>query len=91
MKESGIINSLSETNMDKCEIHAETKITKKPCNSICRETELLGLIHFDLGDLKHTMTRSGKQFYVIFVDDYSRFTKIYLLKSKDEALEMFIK
>jgi hypothetical protein len=91
MKESGIINSLSETNMDKCEICAETKITKKPCKSIYRETELLGLIHSDLGDLKHTMTRGGKRFYVIFVDDYSRFTKLYLLRSKDEALEMLIK
>ena len=91
MKESGIINSLSETYMDKCEICAETKITKKPCKSIYRETELLSLIHSDLGDLKHTMTRGGKRFYVIFVDDYSRFTKLYLLRSKDEALEMFIK
>ena len=91
MKESGIINSLSETNMDKCEICAETKITKKPCKSIYRETELLGLIHSDLGDLKHTITRGGKRFYVIFVDDYSRFIKLYLLRSKDEALEMFIK
>jgi hypothetical protein len=91
MKESGIINSLSETNMDKCEISAEAKITKIPCKSIYRETELLGLIHSDLGDLKHTMTRGGKRFYVIFVDDYSRFTKLCLLRSKDEALEMFIK
>jgi transposase InsO family protein len=37
------------------------------------------------------MTRGGKKYYVIFVDDYSRFTKLYLLRSKDEALEMFIK
>ena len=37
------------------------------------------------------MTRGGKRFYVIFVDDYSRFTKLYLLKFKDEALEMFVK
>jgi hypothetical protein len=29
MKETGIINSLSETNMDKCEVCVETKITKK--------------------------------------------------------------
>ena len=28
---------------------------------------------------------------MIFVDDHSRFTKIYLLRTKDEALEMFIK
>ena len=77
--------------MDKCEICDETKITKKPCKSIYREIELLSLIHSDLGDLKHTMTKGGKRFYVIFVDDYSRFTKLYLLKFKDEALEMFIK
>jgi hypothetical protein len=67
------------------------KSRKKPCKSITRETELLGLIHSDLGDLKHTMTRGGKKYYVIFVDDYSRFTKLYLLRSKDEALKMFIK
>ena len=48
--------------MDKCEICAETKITKKLCKSITRETELLGLEHSDLGDLKHTMTRGGKDF-----------------------------
>ena len=69
MKEFGIINSLSEANMDKCEICAKTKITKKPCKSITRETELLGLVHSGLGDLKHTMTRGGKRFYVIFVDE----------------------
>ena len=47
--------------MDKCEICAENKITKKPCK-ITRETELLGLVHSDLGDLEHTMTKSGKIF-----------------------------
>ena len=62
MKEFGIINSLSEANMDKCETCAETKITKKPCKSITRETKLLGLVHSGLGDLKHTMTRGGKRF-----------------------------
>ena len=91
MKECGIINSLNEANMDKSEICAETKITKKPCKSITRETELLGLVHIDLGDLKHTMTRGGKRFYVIFVADYSRITKLYLLRTKDIVLEMFIK
>ena len=37
------------------------------------------------------MTRGGKKIYVIFVDDHSRFTKLYLLRTKDEALEIFIK
>ena len=38
-----------------------------------------------------TYLRGGKNFHVIFVDDHSRFTKFYLLRTKDEALEMFIK
>ena len=37
------------------------------------------------------MTRGGKRFYVIFVADYSRITKLYLLRTKDKVLEMFIK
>jgi transposase InsO family protein len=49
------------------------------------------IIHSDLGHLRHTMTRSGKKYYVIFFDDYSRFSKLYLLRTNDEALEMFIK
>ena len=65
------------------------KITKKPCKSITRETELLGLVHSDLGDLKHTMTRGGKRFYVIFVDDHSRFTKLYLLRLRLFWLQTF--
>ena len=55
-----------------------------------RETKLLELIHSDLGDLKQTMTRGGKKFYVTFIDDYFRFTRIYLFRNKDEAFDMFL-
>lgn len=91
MKEMGLIPTVNEKHVDKCEVCAETKITKTPCKPVTRESELLLLVHSDLGDLKMTMTRGGKRFYVIFVDDYSRFTKLYLLRTKDEALEMFVK
>ena len=55
-----------------------------------RKTKLLELIHSDLGDLKQTLTRGRKKFYVTFIDDYSRFTKIYLVTNKDEAFDMFL-
>ena len=69
----------------------ESKTTKKSCKPIERESELLSLIHRDLGDLKNTMTRGGKRFYITFIDDYSRYTRVYLLKNKDEAMNAFIK
>ncbi|KAA0048162.1 ty1-copia retrotransposon protein [Cucumis melo var. makuwa] len=45
----------------------------------------------DLADFKNTTSRGGKNYYVSCVDDYSRFTKIYLMKTKDEAGSMFLK
>ena len=35
------------------------------------------------------MTRGGKKLYVTFIDDYSRFTRVYLLGNKDETFDMF--
>ena len=37
------------------------------------------------------MTRGDKKFYVTFIDDCSRFTRVYLLRNKDEAFDMFLR
>ena len=37
------------------------------------------------------MTRGGKRFYITFIDDYSRYTRVYLLRKRDEAMDAFIK
>ena len=37
------------------------------------------------------MTKGGKRFYITFIDDYSRYTKVYLLRNKDETRDVFIK
>ena len=52
MQSLDLITDLDSINYDKCEICVEAKITKKSCFSVNRETELLSLIHTDLGDLK---------------------------------------
>ena len=90
MQTLGLINNIDYLGLSKCQICATSKLTKKTCSLVTRETKLLELIHYDLGDLKQTMTRGGKKFYVTFIDDYSRFARIYLLRSKDEAFDMFL-
>jgi transposase InsO family protein len=37
----------------------------------------------------HSTSLSGYAYYVSFIDDYSRKTWVYFLKSKDEVLGMF--
>ena len=90
MQTLGLINNINYSSLNKCQICATSKLTRKTCGSMTRETKLLELIHFDIRDLKQTMTRGGKKFYATFIDDNSRFTRVYLLRNKDEAFYMFL-
>ena len=69
MVELNLIPKLSLENHRKCESCVESKTTKKSCKLVERESNLLSLIHSDLGDLKNTMTRGSKRFYINFIDD----------------------
>ena len=57
----GLINMHDKQN-SKCDICVESKITKKTCHFVERQTEL-SLIHTDLADLKQTMSRGGKKIF----------------------------
>ncbi|CAM8943434.1 unnamed protein product [Rhodiola kirilowii] len=73
----------------KCEICVEAKLTRTSFHSVERDTEPLDLIHSDLCDLKFMPTRGGNKYFVTFIDDSSKYCSIYLLRSKDEAVEKF--
>jgi len=90
IQDIGLLHNVT-TDLDKCEICAESKSTKKSCKSVQRESELFELIHSALGDLKNNLTRGGKRLYITFIDDCSKYTVVYLLRSKDGVFEMFLK
>ncbi|GJX98716.1 zinc finger, CCHC-type containing protein [Tanacetum coccineum] len=75
-------------NMDteKCKTCMLTKITKKPFLNVKRETKVLELIQ---SDLHATPSLGNKKYFVTFIDDASRFCYVYLLHTKDEALDKF--
>ena len=73
----------------KCEICVESKLTRTSFQSIERSSEPLELIHSDICDLKFIQTRGGKKYFPKLIDDCTRYCYVYLLRSKDEALEMF--
>lgn len=53
-----------------------------------RATDLLELIHSDVGCINIDSV-GGSKYYVIFIDDFSRYTSIYFLKKKNEVLQKF--
>ena len=58
--------------------------------SVERRTEPLDLIHSDVYDLKSEQTRDDKKYFITFINNSTRYYYVYLLRSKDEAIEAFI-
>ncbi|KAK2442716.1 putative mitochondrial protein [Trifolium repens] len=85
----GLIPKLNSYNLNKCEFCSQAKITKTSHKSVIRESEPLTLIHSDICELDGTLTRNGKRYFITFIDDYSDYTVVYLMKNKSEALDMF--
>ena len=77
-------------NNNKCETYVEAKMTRSSFQTIERNTEPLDMIHSDICDLKFAPTRGGNKYFITFVDDSTKYCYVYLLKSKDEALENFV-
>ncbi|GKA94609.1 zinc finger, CCHC-type containing protein [Tanacetum coccineum] len=78
-----------DMDSEKCKTCMLNKITKNPFQNVKHETEVLELIHSDLCDLHVTPSLENKKYFVTFIDDASRFCYVYLLHTKDEALDKF--
>ena len=75
-----------------CDACAKGKLVKnsvksKRCVSTSRPLEML---HIDLSGPMRIMSRGGKRYVCVIVDDYSRFTWTLFLASKDETFKKFI-
>jgi len=64
--------------------------TRKPFSSNdSRSKEVLDLIHLDICGSMEDKYIGGHIYYVTFIDDHTRKTWFYLLKTKDEVFEKF--
>jgi hypothetical protein len=81
---------LQSTHEGICKGCALGKNIKKPFpNNNNRSKEILDLIHSDVCGPMPVKSLGGSLYYVIFIDDYSRKTWLYLLKTKDEVFNKF--
>ncbi|GKE33900.1 zinc finger, CCHC-type containing protein [Tanacetum coccineum] len=88
MSKDGLIHAFDK-DIEKYKTCMLTKITKKPFPNAKHETKVLELIHSDLCDLHATPSLGNKKYFVTFIYDASRFCYVYLLHTKDEALDKF--
>ncbi|GJX26750.1 pol polyprotein [Tanacetum coccineum] len=73
-----------------CETYVKAKLTTTSFKSDKRKTEPLDMIHTDIYDLKSLPTKGGNKYFITFIDDCTKYCYVYLLKSKDEAIDKFV-
>ena len=87
------LNLLSKFEIDfnrNCEIYVKVKMARECFKPVERSTKPLELIHSDVCDMKVVQTKGGKKYFITFIDDCTRYYYVYLLRSKNEAIEAFI-
>ena len=75
-----------------CQTCVETKLTRLSFQSVERHTEPIDLIHSDIYVISNLYKQyiCGNKYFITFVDDNTKYCYVYLLKSKDEAIEKFV-
>ncbi|GJZ28233.1 retrovirus-related pol polyprotein from transposon TNT 1-94 [Tanacetum coccineum] len=91
----GLVRGLPKLKFEKdhlCSACALGKSTKKPHKPKSEDTnqEKLYLLHMDLCGPMRVASVNGKKYILVIVDDYSRFTWVKCLRSKDEAAAFII-
>nr|GEV28318.1 integrase, catalytic region, zinc finger, CCHC-type, peptidase aspartic, catalytic [Tanacetum cinerariifolium] len=91
----GLVRGLPKLKFEKdhlCSAYAMGKSTKKTHKPKSEDTnqEKLYLLHMDLCGPIRVESVNGKKYILVIVDDYSRFTWVKFLRSKDETLDFII-
>nr|GEW83183.1 hypothetical protein [Tanacetum cinerariifolium] len=92
----GLVRGLPKLKFEKdhlcsaCVMGKSTKKSHKP-KSKDNNQEKLYHLHMDLCGPMRVESVNGKNYILIIVDDYSRFTWVKFLRSKDEAADFIIK
>nr|GEY63889.1 retrovirus-related Pol polyprotein from transposon TNT 1-94 [Tanacetum cinerariifolium] len=73
-----------------CQLGKRKKHNHKP-KAENTNLEVLNTLHMDLCGPMRVQTINGKKYILVIVDDYSRFTWVKFLRSKDETSEIVIK
>ena len=86
----GPLRELNVGTLPVCESYLEGKMTKRPFSSKGeRSKEPLQLVHSDVCGPLSVHARGGYEYFITFIDDYSRYGYVYLMHKKSETFGKF--
>jgi transposase InsO family protein len=85
-----LILNLSIIKGSKCQSCVQSKQPRKPHKAVEeRHLALLKLIYSDICEMNGVLIEGGQRYFMIMIDDASRYCYIYLLKTKNGTLNYF--
>jgi hypothetical protein len=85
-----LISNLSIVKGSKCQSCVQSRQPRKPHKAVEeRHLAPLELIHSNICEMNGVLIDGRQRYFMTMIDDVSRYCYIYLLKTKDEALNCF--
>jgi GAG-pre-integrase domain/Integrase core domain len=92
LQEVGLLSCFDLESIATCESCLSGKMTKAHFTKKSeRSKDLLGLVHSDVCGPMSISDRDGSRYFVTFIDDFSRYSYVYLMRNKFESFENFKK
>ena len=85
----GILDSLDFVDFEICTNCIKGKQTNTRRFGANRATDVLQLIHTDICGSFPTVSWNGQQYFITFIDDFSHYGYLYLIREKSQSLEVF--
>jgi len=88
---AGLLGSLTKEKLPVCEHCLVGKAIRLPFGKAKRASSPLQFIHLDIYSLMNVRARREGNYFITFIDDFTRFGHVYLISHKSEALDCFIR
>jgi hypothetical protein len=85
----GLLGSVSNGSFDCISSQLRKQLALRFNNSESIASTSFDLIHSDVWRPSHVPSMSGSRYFVIFVDDYSCYTSMFLMKSHSEFFDIY--
>lgn len=92
LSRKNLVDGMNVTNIDvsrQCEGCIDGKLTRLPFDSRRRAKRVLEIVHTDVCGPVTETSFEGYRYFVTFLDDFTHFSAIYCIRTKDEVLEKF--
>ena len=89
LAKAGLLGSIDKIDLSVYEQCLAGKATRLPFGIAKRACFPLKLIHSDICGPMNVRARHGAQYFITFIDDFTRFGHVYLISLRSEALDCF--